>query len=551
MSTEKFTYTEEVTGEIVNIPVKLLHHHHANPRGQNYGDLSELTASIKANGILQNLTVVPFWFDTTGVGCDDPKQQADMGYLVVIGNRRLEAAKAAGLETLPCIIARMSKSEQVQTMLLENMQREDLTVIEQAFGFQMMLDFGDSVADIAEKTGFSQSTVRRRVKLMELDHDKLKKFEGAQFSLEDVDKLNKIESIEKRNELLEFVGTPNFSFKLKSALDAQEYDKKHQAVMDYLHEKGCEPCPKRVFGYKYESFGIMDGLTKKLKEAVNKYVDLCKKDSMTPYYRDYYGSISLVYLAADGTSSDEREEKAAKERAIRDLKSDMMKKTNHTVWQLRFDFIKNYGKAAAKKNFKVIVALFAKSYAIFDHGTDDDMRLLLGMPAKDYEGSADDMSAAIDKLAETNPELLILYLFYLTLDDGPQGGYLNTWLTNGSYFDPNEDLDKIYDNLEKLGYQISDGEKELQNGTSPLQNPDNMVYKLEVEKDTPVPLDKFLTDVRTFNVFKRAGVSDSEDLIVKEKSGKLSAISDEIYNRAIDMAKKNGVILPRRKTDEK
>lgn len=179
------------------------------------------------------------------------------------------------------------------------------------------------------------------------------------------------------------------------------------------------------------------------------------------------------------------------------------------------------------------------------------MRLLLGMPAKDYEGSADDMSAAIDKLAETNPELLILYLFYLTLDDGPQGGYLNTWLTNGSYFDPNEDLDKIYDNLEKLGYQISDGEKELQNGTSPLQNPDNMVYKLEVEKDTPVPLDKFLTDVRTFNVFKRAGVSDSEDLIVKEKSGKLSAISDEIYNRAIDMAKKNGVILPRRKTDEK
>ena len=68
MSTEKFVYTEEVTGEIVIIPVKLLHHHHANPRGQNYGDLSELTASIKANGILQNLTVVPFWFDTTGVG---------------------------------------------------------------------------------------------------------------------------------------------------------------------------------------------------------------------------------------------------------------------------------------------------------------------------------------------------------------------------------------------------------------------------------------------------------------------------------------------------
>lgn len=112
---------------------------------------------------------------------------------------------------------------------------------------------------------------------MELDHDKLKKFEGAQFSLEDVDKLNKIESIEKRNELLEFVGTPNFSFKLKSALDAQEYDKKHQAVMDYLQEKGCEPCPKSVFGYKYESFGIMDGLTKNLRRLSTNMLTSAKR----------------------------------------------------------------------------------------------------------------------------------------------------------------------------------------------------------------------------------------------------------------------------------
>ena len=96
----KFVYTEEVTGEIVNIPVSLLHHHHDNPR-KSLGDLTELMESIKAKGVLQNLTVVPFWFQTTGMGCDDPKQQAEIGYLVVIGNRRLEAAKAAGLKTLP------------------------------------------------------------------------------------------------------------------------------------------------------------------------------------------------------------------------------------------------------------------------------------------------------------------------------------------------------------------------------------------------------------------------------------------------------------------
>lgn len=54
-------------------------------------------------------------------------------------------------------------------MLLENMQRSDLTVYEQAQGFQMMLDLGESISDISEKTGFSETTVRRRVKLLELD----------------------------------------------------------------------------------------------------------------------------------------------------------------------------------------------------------------------------------------------------------------------------------------------------------------------------------------------------------------------------------------------
>lgn len=55
---KKFIYTEKVTGEIVQIPVELLHHHHDNPR-KDLGDLTELTDSIKAKGVLQNLTVVP------------------------------------------------------------------------------------------------------------------------------------------------------------------------------------------------------------------------------------------------------------------------------------------------------------------------------------------------------------------------------------------------------------------------------------------------------------------------------------------------------------
>ena len=56
-------------------------------------------------------------------------------------------------------------------MMIENMQRSDLTTYEQAQGFQLMLDLGDTVEQVASKSGFSQSTIRRRVKLLSLDRD--------------------------------------------------------------------------------------------------------------------------------------------------------------------------------------------------------------------------------------------------------------------------------------------------------------------------------------------------------------------------------------------
>ena len=141
--------------QIVNIAIDRLSPHADNPR-KDLGDLSELAASIKASGILQNLTVVP----------DEP-DNSNTDFTIIIGHRRYAAAKIAGLTELPCVVVEMSEREQLQTMLVENMQRSDLTVYEQAQGFQMMLNMGDSVAEIAEKSGFSQTTIRRRVKLQD------------------------------------------------------------------------------------------------------------------------------------------------------------------------------------------------------------------------------------------------------------------------------------------------------------------------------------------------------------------------------------------------
>lgn len=151
---------KKTESEIVMIETQRLQHHPDNPR-KDLGDVTELADSIKKNGIMQNLTVIP-------IECTeyDPEKQLrankispSSNFYVLIGNRRLEACLQAGLEEVPCrIVSNISKKEQVGIMLEENMQRSDLTIIEQAEGFQMMLDLGETVDSISEKTGFSKAS---------------------------------------------------------------------------------------------------------------------------------------------------------------------------------------------------------------------------------------------------------------------------------------------------------------------------------------------------------------------------------------------------------
>ena len=157
--------------------------HPDNPR-KEIGDLEELIESIKKNGIMQNLTVIP---------SDDGK------YMAIIGHRRLAAAKAAGLKEVPAkIVEGLTHREQVGIMLEENMQRADLTVPEQAYGFQMMLDLGETEDSIAEKTGFSKQTIRHRLQIARLNKKVLNKQwnnHEFQLSLADLIELEKIKNI--------------------------------------------------------------------------------------------------------------------------------------------------------------------------------------------------------------------------------------------------------------------------------------------------------------------------------------------------------------------
>ena len=180
-----------MNNKIVMIKRENLQPHPDNPR-KDLGDLTELRESIRENGIMQNLTVIPM----TGL--------VDSGdFQILIGHRRFAASEGI-LDELPCVVVDdLTDKEQVGIMLAENMQRSDLTYEEQAHGFQMMMDLGDTVESIAQKTGFSKQTVKHRLAIAELDPETLREVQKYfQPTIADYIALEKVKDIEKRNEIL-------------------------------------------------------------------------------------------------------------------------------------------------------------------------------------------------------------------------------------------------------------------------------------------------------------------------------------------------------------
>lgn len=231
------------TKESVMLSIEVLHHHPQNPR-KNIGDVSELSESIKKNGIMQNLTVIPGYWDEQG-------EHHEEEYTLLIGHRRYMAAKAAGLTEVPCrIVEDMDDKEQLSTMLEENMQRADLTIWEQANGFQLMLDLGDTEDGLAEKTGFSKQTIRHRLNIAKLDEKEIKKKEqddSFQLTLKDLYELEKIEDIKTRNKILKEAGNSrDLIWRAHSAAENEKMDKKADIIIKILKSKGVKQAPEKV-----------------------------------------------------------------------------------------------------------------------------------------------------------------------------------------------------------------------------------------------------------------------------------------------------------------
>lgn len=145
----------EDKNEVVTLKISQIEPNRNQPRRTFDEDaLQELALSISEHGVLQPILVRPMIYG---------------GYQIVAGERRYRASRMAGLTEIPAIIRELSDSETMQIALIENLQRSDLTTLEEAMGYQTLMDEYDfSQEDVARIVGKSRSAVANTLRLLSL-----------------------------------------------------------------------------------------------------------------------------------------------------------------------------------------------------------------------------------------------------------------------------------------------------------------------------------------------------------------------------------------------
>ncbi|MCR5430976.1 MAG: hypothetical protein K6E95_00285 [Lachnospiraceae bacterium] len=287
------------SSKIVMISTMCLSHHPENPR-KNIGDIAELTESIKKNGIMQNLTVIPATPKEKDYYCDGEAEDYEKDpnnhlYRVLIGNRRMEAAKAAGIKELPCrIVTKISFRKQLGIMLEENMQRTDLTIREQAEGFQLMFDLGETIETIEKKTGFSETTIRHRLNIAKLNKKELdKKEKEFQLSLSDLYALEQIKDVKARNKVLsEATSSENLKRKIEIAVMEEKREANKAVWLEMFKARGITEEPELTsdWGQKYREVKYISLDEKPAKQLK---IDGVEKGELL-FWCQRYGSLKIA-----------------------------------------------------------------------------------------------------------------------------------------------------------------------------------------------------------------------------------------------------------------
>lgn len=202
---------------LAEVPIEQISPNPYQPRKTfNDASIEELSRSVREHGIIQPLVVT---------------KTGDHKYRLIAGERRFRAAQKAGLAKVPVVIKEtMADTDILQVALIENIQREDLNPIEEAYAYhQLHEEFGLTQEEISKRVGKERSTVANFLRLMRLPDAVKKLLASGQLSMGHARAILAVESPKKQEQLAERVVKRNLNVRQTEMLAAESSPKAEQA----------------------------------------------------------------------------------------------------------------------------------------------------------------------------------------------------------------------------------------------------------------------------------------------------------------------------------
>lgn len=205
--------------KVIEIPARKIRPNKTQPRQDFYEeDLRSLSQSISNNGLLQPLTV---------------RKLKNDEYELIAGERRLRASVMAGFTKIPCIVMKCSDKDSAIFALIENLQRKDLGMFEEARGINRLIrKYGITQEQAAIQLGKKQSTVANKLRLLRLSYDEQDWIVQAGLTERHARALLKIQNEDSRKEVLSHIIAENLNIKetekyISSLLDNKKVQPLH------------------------------------------------------------------------------------------------------------------------------------------------------------------------------------------------------------------------------------------------------------------------------------------------------------------------------------
>lgn len=212
--------------QVIDIPLNQVEPNPFQPRKHfDPAQLEELAESIRVNGVLQPVIV----------------KKVVGGYLLVAGERRCKASKIAGFSTVPAIVRDYNNQYLAELALLENIQREDLTIVEEAVAYQNAIEsLNLTHLELSQKIGKSRSYVSNTLGILSLPSTVLEEINKGNISMGHARALSKLKDISRIHHIASLVVDHQLTVREIEALVKKEKKKKEihrtQKTFEYHHE---------------------------------------------------------------------------------------------------------------------------------------------------------------------------------------------------------------------------------------------------------------------------------------------------------------------------